>query len=118
MRKTLTIGSKEVDLLSNAATAILYKQTFHEDLLKVVTGLSAAAEDVLVAVEAVQRLTFIMNMQATEPFSNLVGKLAEEKFVYWLMQFEESDFQTPEVLAGVLAVWNKNFQSASEAKNL
>lgn len=117
MRKTITIGTREVDLASNAATAILYKQTFHEDLLKVVSNLSTAAEDVLVAVEAVQRLAFVMNKQATEPFSNLIGKLTEEQFILWLTGFEESDFQTPDVLAGVLAIWNKNFQSASDAKN-
>lgn len=118
MRKTITIGTREVDLASNAATAILYKQTFHEDLLKTVTNLSTASSDMLDAVEKIQRLAFIMSKQAEgKPFSALSKELTEDSFIEWLCGFEESDFQAPETLLGIIGVWNKNFESASEAKN-
>lgn len=117
MRKTLTIGEKEIALASNAATAILYKQTFHEDLLKSVSNLSTAPGDELEAVEKIQKLAFIMNKQASDNFSALIGKLTENDFIEWLCGFEESDFHTPDVLVGILATWNKNFQSSSESKN-
>ena len=118
MRKIINIGENEVALASNAATAILYKQTFHEDLLKSVSNLSATSGDVLEAVEKIQKLAFIMAKQAEgTPFSVLSKELTEDGFMEWLCDFEESDFMDPDALIGVLGVWNKNFQSASEAKN-
>lgn len=118
MRKTLTIGEKEIVLASNAATAILYKQTFHEDLLKTVTNLSTASGDVLDAVEKIQRLAFIMSKQAEgKPFSALSKELTEDSFIEWLCGFEESDFQEPKTLLEIIGIWNKNFQSSSESKN-
>ncbi len=118
MRDVLMIGSKDVAMVANAATAHLYKQTFHEDLLTTVSKFSTEDSDgILAAVEKIQRLAFIMAQQAEKGFSDLYGKLTEKDFMAWLCQFEESDFQTPEVLLGVLGVWNKNLKSKSVAKN-
>ena len=118
MRNTVKIGEKTLDMLGNAATAILYKQTFHEDLLKAVTALSGAKEDeLIVAIEKLQRLAFIMNKQATEEFRNIVNKLTEGDFVEWLSDFEEADFQDPECFTAILFTWNKNLAGSSETKN-
>jgi hypothetical protein len=118
MRDVLMIGAKEVAMVANAATAHLYKQTFHEDLLTSISKFSAdASDDVLTAVDKIQKLAFIMSQQAEKSFAELYGKLTEKDFLMWLCGFEESDFQTPEVLIGVLGVWNKNLKSKSEAKN-
>lgn len=112
MRKTIQIGDRQVELLGNAATAILYKQAFHEDLLKTVSSLSGAkAEDMLSAIEKIQRLAFVMNKQTEGHI------VKEEDFVPWLSLFEETDFQTPEVFTDILGVWNKNLAGVSEQKN-
>lgn len=117
MRKTIQIGERQIEMLGNAATALIYKQTFHEDLLKAVASLSGASSDeMILAIEKVQRLSFVMNKQATESFSVIKG-LKEEDFVLWLSMFEEDDFQNPSVFSEILGVWNKNLSGSSEPKN-
>lgn len=117
MRRIIQIGERQVEMLGNAATALHYKQTFHEDLLKSVASLSGKDEtEMLAAIERIQKLAFVMNAQATRPFAE-VRKLTEDDFVEWLCDFEEDDFQAPDVFLGILGVWNKNLAGSSEQKN-
>ena len=117
MRGTISVGSRTLELQSNAATALLYKRVFRDDLLKALTSFSTAPEDILSAVEVMERLAFIMNKQAEENLSVLCEKVKESDFLMWLSMFEESDFQDPNVLMGVLGTWNKNLVSTTDAKN-
>ena len=117
MRGTISVGTKSLELLSNAATALLYKRVFHEDLLKALTSFSTDSSDILAAVEVMERLAFIMNKQAEDQVSIVSGNIKDSDFVMWLTLFEESDFQDPNVLFQVLGIWNKNLQTLSEAKN-
>lgn len=118
MRNVVRIGDRQVEMLGNAATALLYKQTFREDLLRAVASLSGAKEeDLIQAIEKLQKLAFIMNQQATKEFKNIVNKLTEEDFILWLSDFEETDFQDPQTFAAILSTWNKNLSGSSESKN-
>lgn len=55
MRRIIQIGERQVEMLGNAATALHYKQTFHEDLLKSVASLSGKDEtEMLAAIERIQ----------------------------------------------------------------
>ena len=117
MRGTISVGTKSLELLSNAATALLYKRVFHEDLLKALTSFSTDSSDILAAVEVMERLAFIMNKQAEDQVGVVNGSIKESDFLIWLTLFEESDFQDPEVLMGILGVWNKNLKTVSDVKN-
>lgn len=118
MRNVIQIGDKEVEMLGNAATALLYKQAFHEDLLRAVASLSGAKEeDLIQAIEKLQKLAFIMNQQATKEFKDIVNKLTEEDFILWLSDFEENDFQEPSCFSAILGTWNRNLMGSSESKN-
>lgn len=117
MRKTITIGQHEVELLGNAATAILYKQAFHDDLLKSITELSQDNSGALAMIEKVEKMAFVMNAQATKSMKELAGNLTDAAFIDWLAQFDEDDFQDAVTLTNILSVWNKNIKGTSVAKN-
>ena len=117
MRKTINIGTQEIELLGNAATAILYKQAFHDDLLKSITTLSQDNAGALDMVEKVERMTYIMSQQATKGIKELSGKLTEDSFVEWLSEFDEDDFQDADTLVNILGVWDKNIKGTSITKN-
>ena len=82
MFTTIKIGEKKVDLLSNAATAIYYKQVFKKDILVImlVTAPNGEMNDAE-AVEMAQELCFIMAMQAEKED---MMQLSYEKYISWL----------------------------------
>lgn len=78
------IGSKEVELLANAATPYRYNQIFHDDYMKKVSGETSEAEKIDLFV----RLGFVMAKQAEGADMN---KLNEDMFFEWLEGFEAND---------------------------
>lgn len=113
MKKIIRIGEQEVALASNAATALRYKSVFGKDLLKEFAKLDKVDDtDKIDAVEMVEKLTYIMNLQN----KGEIKEASEDGFVDWLEKFEESDFQKPETIQEILAIWNKNISTTSELK--
>lgn len=80
---TVKIGSKEIELLGNAATPYRYQQIFHEDYLKKVTGAEETDPNDFFA-----KIGYVMAMQAAKKD---LTKLNEETFYKWLEQFDPSD---------------------------
>ena len=84
MKGTVTIGSKEVGMVANAASPYIYKQVFHEDFL---VKLQQKTPDV----DTFQKMGFVMAKQdETSNMADLV-KLTEEDFWNWLLEFEAMD---------------------------
>lgn len=84
MYTTITIGEKEQGMLANAASPILYKILFKEDLLQKIQKLDAAAPDM----ELIQRMAFLFSMQAEKKKTEELRRLSEDDFISWLEQFE------------------------------
>lgn len=77
----IEIDGRELELAANAATPFRYKQVFHHDLFAILGNEEKAEAQ---GVEAVSRLTFIMNRQAEKADMN---RLTEEEFMTWLEDF-------------------------------
>lgn len=80
MRGTLNFGGKNVDLVANGATPVLYKRVFRRDFLNEANK----AEDMDVYVE----LAFIMAKQAEKPLSELINALKYDDYLEWIQDFE------------------------------
>lgn len=114
MKKIVAIGETQVQLVSNAATAIRYKQIFKRDLLKDLGRLDGKENiDQLDAINYVTQLAYVMNMQA----QNLVKTASEDNYIEWLENFEEYDFQNEDTIMEILGVWNRNLTTTGEQKN-
>ncbi len=89
MRKELEMtmedgSTKLLPFEANGATAILYRMTFHEDLMVTMNGLSTANMDTLVGA----KLAYIMNAQAEKKDMN---RLNVEAFLTWADQFDGAE---------------------------
>ena len=85
MRKELEMvledGNKKLlPFEANGATAILYRMTFHEDLMVTMNGLSTANMDTLVGA----KLAYIMNAQA----EGKTGDLSMDNFIHFAAGFD------------------------------
>lgn len=109
MYKTVTIGSKEVNLQSNAATPFRFKNIFGIDLLKIFTN--ASEENVSEQLEAGQMLAFTMAKQAEGVDMN---KLNIENFYTWLEDFSSNDMY--DALEAIIDVWQSSGKTSSKAK--
>lgn len=116
MYKRIEIGGKPVELQSNAATPMVYQKVFHEDLLRSFTGIDAEG-DALGALDKVKQLAFVLNVQATRPFSDYYCKVSELDYVEWLTKFEEDDFYDADMLTEVVGVWQKSARTSVAPKN-
>ena len=84
MKGTITIGSREVGMLANAASPYIYKHIFHEDFL---AKLQADNPET----DLFQKMAYVMTMQNEhEKMSDLL-KLNEDGFYEWLMDFDPMD---------------------------
>lgn len=85
MRKDITIGQETVEVVANAATPFVYLKVFGEDLLN---SMQKNPEDIL----RLERLTFVMKIQAEYPTSELMaGGVTQDDFFEWLEGFEQMD---------------------------
>lgn len=120
MFEVMDIGGKRVELQSNAATPRIYRSIFGGDLLKDFTAIDTNAltqGDSFECLYLVEKLAYVMNVQATQAFRDYYGKLSERDFVEWLSRFEEEDFYDAEKLISIIAIWQKSVKTHVEAKN-
>lgn len=93
MKRTITIGSHDVEMVANAASPIFFKRAFKQDFHAVRQRLSSGdADDPETLAEITELFTkmgYIMAKQAEA--ENGIPDASEEDFVYWLMQFAPTD---------------------------
>lgn len=110
------IGEKEIPMLSNAATAILYKQIFHEDLLVILNRLGKAydaSEETEGINDVILQLAYIM---ATQAEGTGFRDKNFETYIEWLMQFEPLEIEA--AAADIFAVYKVNQRTKSTPKNV
>lgn len=104
MQDIVKVKEKEIPVISNAATAFLYKQCFKEDLL---TFLSTEHPDGE-ATEVALKVFYIMAKQAEIPeMSKLIkSDLNYENFMVFISGFDFLD--TGSIALQAYNIWNKN----------
>lgn len=84
MQKTVKIGEKEVEMRATAATAIRYRNVFHEDIMTELISMDPSKIDAKV-IEKIEQLGFIM--AKTAEGANM-ATLSQDDFVDWLDKFD------------------------------
>lgn len=109
MIATIELGKKKVKLLSNAVTAIHYKQIFKKDLLvmMLVDAPSGKMNDAE-AVEMAQELCYVMAMQAAKQEMSFDGYLA------WLEN--QSQMELINKSFDIIDVFKEQMPGLSESK--
>ena len=113
MYKAITIGDKEIPMLSVASCDLYYKNVFGQDPIKL-----QAKEDFGVAdmVELFTRMGFIMAKYAELKSRKEMMKLNEEAFYDWMDGFEREDLVDFDKLAEIRDVYDGNRKTESESK--
>ena len=120
MREVLIIEDREYEFLSNSGTAIIYKHIFKSDLIIELDKVTKKKKNIekAEALESIERLAFVMNIQATKGFREIYNQTDEVDFLEWISQFEEGTFYDSELVVGIIRIWNNNTIGLSESKNL
>lgn len=83
MKTAIKIGSKEVEMVANAASPFVYRQIFKKDFF---SETQKPEVDVNVFVE----MGFVMSLQASKHAGELM-KTSLDEFYVWLEQFDQMD---------------------------
>lgn len=110
MQKTVKIGETEVMMRSSAATAIRYRNTFHEDIMKELIEMDPEKMDAKV-IEKIQKLGYIMVRSAERAD---MTTLTEDDYMNWLDQFDTIDIMRAS--KDILMLYLGNKLSSSELK--
>lgn len=153
MKKTITLNGREMTFKSSAATNILYKKAFHDDILVKLTAYSknlkelkqmqariaelkedkTTTQEVLLAEmnnmiqsdvfqasqiftnETLPRLAYIMWVEANESQETIFGKLNDENYLFWLMDFDQDELLS--VTGEIMELWQAGAKTTSKPKN-
>lgn len=105
-----TEGPKEYSFEANGTTKIRYKQLFHEDLQRALDRLEPNSANY--DTDGVDRLAFIMNMQAEKKD---MSTLTQEDYMAWLEKLEGG--ATALISTEIINIYVGNTLSTSKAKN-
>lgn len=110
MYKVIKIGAREVALDSSAALPIRYTKIFHENFFKAVDALTKAGESIEYF-DTVQKLTYVMAMQADKADFNALN---ESTFEEWLDGF--SMMEMMDAVDDIVEVYTDSAKTASDPK--
>lgn len=105
MRGTITINGRDIDMVANGATPVIYKRVFRRDFLA-----TTQTEDL----DVYSELGFVMAMQAEKPLAELINGLKYEDFIEWISEFEAMDLINH--AAEVFALYQAQAQGSSVSK--
>ena len=86
MYAQIRIGDKDVGMLANAASSYIYKQVFHEDLLKKFQEMGTDLD-----AQIGEKMAFIFAKQAEVQSPAELMKLTLDDFLEWLSEFDPLD---------------------------
>lgn len=112
MRATIAIGDQNVEMVSNAAVDIVYRQVFHEDVIKFQYEMDD--NDVAGMLNCMLRMGFIMAKAAELESPRELMQLTEDDFVGWLIQFDRVAYV--DVLPQVRDIYEGQKITTSDAK--
>lgn len=112
MRAVISIGEKDVPMVSNGAIDIIYRQVFHEDIVKL--QYEMGDDDIPGLLNCMMKMGFIMAKAAELDNVRELMQLTEDDFVEWLMQFDRAQYI--EVLPKIRDVYEGQQVTTAESK--
>jgi hypothetical protein len=123
MRKTITVGTIELEVEANMASAELYRKMTQRDwdmdLVSISKMNSENREEMaLKIIDLTKHMAFVMATQAKfyEEPRKQIAMMNEEDYIIWLSQFGPRDFNQ-DVYLDILKLWRDQNTTTSEAKN-
>lgn len=113
MIKNIKIGDRDVLMKSTAATAIRYRNVFHENLFSQLAGSAEAEKDpekLGVAMDTIQQLAYIMNLTAEGEAKNM----SFDDYLRWSDSFEADAMI--EAASDIVSLYSGNKLATSTAK--
>lgn len=108
MKGTVKIGDKNVDMVANALTPVLYKRVFRKDFL-----LESQKKDIDMTI--FQELAFVMASQAQIiSAKQLMTELSVESYYEWLEGFEAMEIM--EAVNDIFALYHSQTKVSSRSK--
>lgn len=109
MKSIIKAGGKEIPVVSNAATAFIFKQTFKEDLLTFLTTEHSDGE----TTEMMLKVFYVIAKQAeiSEMSKLLKTEMNYEKFIEFMSGFDM--LETGDIALQVFGVWNDNSETSA-----
>lgn len=109
MKSIIKAGGKEIPVVSNAATAFIFKQTFKEDLLTFLTTEHTDGE----TTEMMLKVFYVIAKQAeiSEMSKLLKTEMNYEKFIEFMSGFDM--LETGNIALQVFGVWNDNSETSA-----
>lgn len=110
MYSTIKAGGKEIPVVSNAATAFIFKQTFKEDLLTFIAKLEEHSDGE--TTEMMLKAFYVMAKQAeVHGMSQLLkSEMNSETFIEFISEF--NILETGDIALQVFNVWNGNAETS------
>lgn len=118
MTEKMMLGDKEVEFKASAATPIIYKKIFGNDLLvdlSQTTKLEDKTEQGSRMSDIVHGLAYVMYCEANLQASVLFTKLNYQSFIEWLMTIESGVIT--EKSAEFIKLYQANQKNSNHAKN-
>ena len=84
-RGIVKIGGRPFDMLANAASPVIYRRIFHKDFLM---QMDPKGE---VDTNALQEMGFVMYLQTTKTFKEIMDTVTKDDYYEWLTNFEALD---------------------------
>lgn len=84
-RGIVKIGSKDVDMLANAASPVIYRRIFQKDFL---LQMDPKGE---IDTNALSEMGYVMSLQTQMTFKEIVDTISQDDYYTWLEQFEALD---------------------------
>ena len=130
MKRDIKIGTKTVEMASNAFTPILFRQIFKKDFIREITSMRKLAGktakeltdseigEAADKTELFTQLAFVMAKQAELQTPDKLMNLDLISFYTWLSDFEAGDFKAPAAMKEIISLWQGNAEDKDiEAKN-
>lgn len=117
MKRTVTIGEKNIELEAVATISLIMKRLFKVNTFSEFEKLGEAKSGMIdESMDLIMELAFVMAKQAECKDIKTMLSLTEEDYFEWLMQFDALDFVDP--AKDIINVYLGSKSSEATAKNL
>ena len=112
--RTIEIGGEAISFAANGLTPYLFKNIHKKDLLVTISKFGDGKSEDAEMGEVVDRLAFVMAMQASGKGFRELSQLTEDDFFEWIQNFGPMDIQNNS--REIMSVYIDNARSDSKAK--
>ena len=112
--KNIMIGGREIPMLRNALSPVIYRRIFHKDSLTMMSNLDKSKDPGGDAVDLYEEIAFVMAMQAVKGLEEL-KRVTEDDFFEWLGQFDDP-YAIPRALEEIVNYYNEQDLATASAK--